>query len=70
MFLVLDGANDYSDNMCGQVDMVEVKTEPNESDELFSACKNIKKVDNHSMNDRTTSESMIYCTIHFKISIT
>ena len=40
-----------------QVDMVEVKIEPNEPDELFSVCKNTNMVDNHSKNDETTSES-------------
>ena len=64
-----DVANDYSDNMSEQVDMIEVKIEPNESDELFSACKTTDMVDNHSINDRTTSESMIDSTILFKISI-
>ena len=56
-FLFSDAANDYSDNMSEQVDMVEVKTEPNESDELFSVCKNTNMVDNHSRQDKVTSES-------------
>ena len=53
--MVLDAANDYSENMSEQVDMVEVKTEPNESDELFSKYTNM--VENHSTNDGTTSKS-------------
>ena len=43
--------------MSEQVDMVEVKTEPNRSDELFSVCKNTNMVDNHSTNDKTKFES-------------
>ena len=37
--------------------MVEVKTEPNESEELFSACKNTNMVDNNSRQHEVTSES-------------
>ena len=37
--------------------MVEVKTEPNESNELFSGCKNTNMVDNHSRENEVTSES-------------
>ena len=44
--------------MTEHVDIVEVKTEPNETDELFSVCKNNNMVDNNSRNDETTSESM------------
>ena len=69
MFLFLDAANCYSDYMSEKVDMVEVKTEPTESDELFSVCKNTNMVDNHSRQDEVTSESKIYGSIHFKISI-
>ena len=43
--------------MSEQVDMDEVKTEPNESDELFSVSKNINTVGNHSRCDKTTFES-------------
>ena len=57
MKLFSDDANDYSDNMSEQVDMVEVKTEPNESDELFSACKNTNVVAKHSNQDEVTLES-------------
>ena len=46
--------------MSEQVDMVEVKTEPNESDEMLSVCKNTNVVDNHSRQDEVTSESKIY----------
>ena len=56
VFLFSDAANYHSDNMSEQVDMVEVETESNEADELFSACKNTKIVDNHSWNDKSTSE--------------
>ena len=52
-----DAANDNSENMCEQVDMVEVKTEPNESDELCSFSKNINMFGNHSRCDKTTFES-------------
>ena len=45
--------------MSEKFDMVEVKTEPNESDELFSVCKNTNFVENHSRNDKTTSEGKI-----------
>ena len=56
MNLFSDAANGYSDNMSEQIDMVEVKTEPNECDELISDCKNTNIVDKSS-NDETTSES-------------
>ena len=55
--IILDAANGYSDIMSKQVDMVEVETEPNESDELFSFCKNTDMVDKHSRQDEITSES-------------
>ena len=67
MFLILlaivyissfsDAANDLSDNMTEQVDMIEVKTEPNESDELFSVCKNTNIVGDHQRDATTTYES-------------
>ena len=65
IYLFSDAANDYSDNMIEQVDMIEVKTEPNESDELFSICKNTNMVANYSSNDRTTSESKNHTLIKF-----
>ena len=43
--------------MIERIDMVEVKTEPNESDELFSACKNTNVVAKHSNQDEVTLES-------------
>ena len=52
-------ANDNSDNMSEQVDMVEVKTEPNEFDDLNSVCKNTNMVDSHSRQDKVTIESKI-----------
>ena len=51
--------------MSEQVNMVEVKTEPNESDELFSLCKNTNMDANHSRNDEVASESKIYSSIIF-----
>ena len=51
--------------MSEQVDMVEVKTEPNDSDELISDGENTTMVDNNSSNDRTTSESKNNTSIHF-----
>ena len=65
MFLFSDSANDYSDNMSEQVGMVEVKTEPNESVEFFSVCKNTNVVANYSSNDITTSESKNVVFISF-----
>ena len=47
--------------MIEQVDMVEVETERNESDELFSVCKNTSMVTNHSKQDEVTSESKNHC---------
>ena len=61
-----DAAN--SDNMSENVDMVEVRTDSNKSDELFSVCKNINMVDNHSRKDETTSTRMHHSSIHIKIS--
>ena len=66
MYLFSDAANYYTANMSEQVDMVEVKTEPNESDELFSVCKNTNMVYNHSRLDEVTSESKTYSSIYFK----
>ena len=63
--IISDAANDYSDNMSEQVDMVEVKTELNKSDELFSVCKNTNMLDSHSRNDKSTSESKNYTSILF-----
>ena len=68
MNLFSDRANDYSDNMSEQVDMIEVEAKANESDELFSVCKNTNMVDNDSSNEEITSKSKIYCSIHLKIS--
>ena len=66
--MFLDALIDYSDNMSKQVDMVEVKTGPIQSDELLSVCKNTNMVDNHSRQDlKVTFESKIYSSIHFKI---
>ena len=56
--------------MSEQVDMVEVKTEPNESDELFSKCKNTNMVANHSRQNKVISESKIFSAIHlYKVII-
>ena len=65
VFLLSDSANDYSDNMSEQVDMVEVKTKPNESDELLSVCKTTNMVANHRSNDKTRSESKNYISCLF-----
>ena len=62
MFLFSDAANEYSDNISEQVDMVEAETEPNESDELFT---NTNMVDNNSRNDKAVSESKKYISIRF-----
>ena len=43
--------------------MVEVKTEPNESDELIPVCKNTDIFDNNSIQDELTSESKIQTSI-------
>ena len=59
MYLFSDAAKYYSDNINGQVDMVEVKTKPNESDDMLSVCKNNNMFDNFSRNVKTTSESKI-----------
>ena len=69
MNLFADAANGYSDNMSEQVDMVQVKTETNESDELVSVCKNTNIVANHSRQDEVTSESNFFSSIHFKMTI-
>ena len=50
--------------MSEQVDMVEVKTEPNRSDELFSVCKNANMVTNNSRKNKTTFESKNYNSIY------
>ena len=55
--LFSDAANDYSENMSEQVDMVEIKTESNHSDELSSVCKSSNMAANHSIQDATTSKS-------------
>ena len=55
--------------MSEQVDLVEIKTEPNEYDELFSICKNTNMVANYSSNDRTTSESKNHTLIKFQLSL-
>ena len=68
MFIFPDAANDYSDNMSEQVDMVEVKTEPNDSDELFSICENINMVNNHSNPDKTTFQGNNHILINFKLN--
>ena len=44
MYLFSDATNYYSGNMSEQVDMVEIKTEPNESSKLFSVCINTNMV--------------------------
>ena len=64
MFLFSDSANDYSDNMSEQVGMVEVKTEPNESVELFSVCNMAD-----SRNDEATSKSKNHTSSLFKICL-
>ena len=50
--------------MSERVDMVEVETEANESDELFSVCKNTINVDNHSENDQAKSKSENHSSTH------
>ena len=67
--IISDAANDYSDNMSKQVDMVEVKTEPNESDDLFFVCNNTNMATNHSRQDEVTSESKNQTLIKFKLSL-
>ena len=52
--IISDAVIDYSDNMSKQVDVVEVKTEPNESDDLFTVTN---MVDNHSGQDKIVSKS-------------
>ena len=55
--IISDAANYDSDNMIEKVNMVEVETELNHFDELFSVCKNTSMVTNHSIQDSITSES-------------
>ena len=43
--------------MSERVDTVEIKTEPNKSDELFLVCKNTNMAENHSRRDEVTFES-------------
>ena len=43
--------------MSEQIDMVEVKTEPNQSDESLSVCKNTNIFAYPSRQDKVTSES-------------
>ena len=43
--------------MSEQVDMVQVKTEPYESDELFTDGENTNMVDNNSRQDEVKCES-------------
>ena len=69
MNLFLDAANDNSDNMSEQVNLVEVKTESNESDELFFDGENTDMVDSHSQQDNITSESKNNTLIKFKLSL-
>ena len=45
--------------------MVEVKTEPNESVELFSVSKSTNMVDNHSRQYEVTFGGKIHSIIHF-----
>ena len=54
MLLFTDAANDNLGNMSEQV---EVKTEPNQSEELFSVCKNTNMFANNSRQDEVTCES-------------
>ena len=68
MNLFSDAANEYSENMSEQVGMVEVKTEHNTSDELFSVSKTTNIVANYSEKDGPTSESRNYSSILLKIS--
>ena len=63
--VISDDANANSDIMSEQVDMAQVETGPNESEELFSVCKNTTMVDNHSRIDRNTSESKNYSSFVF-----
>ena len=51
-----------------QVYMVEVKTEPNDSDELFSVCENINMVNNHPNPDKTTFQGNNHILINFKLN--
>ena len=58
VFLFLGTSDDYPDNMSEQIDVVEVKSEPNESDELLSVFKNTNMVDNHSMSKGIASKGI------------
>ena len=49
--------------MSKQVDIVEIKTEPNESVELFSDGENTTMVDNSSKQDGVRFESKICSSI-------
>ena len=66
MFLFSGATNHYSGHMSEQVDMVEIRTEPNESDELISICKSTNMIGNHSRKDETTSTSKHHSSILFK----
>ena len=61
----LDAANEHTNNIIEEIDMIEVKTDPYKSDELFSVCKNSNMVDNHSGNDKIESQSKNHILIHF-----
>ena len=63
--IISDAANDYSDNMSETVEMVEVKTDSNESGKLYYVCKNTNMVYKHSTNDKFTSESNNHSLINF-----
>ena len=62
---VSDVAHGYTDNMSEQIDMVEVETEPNESDELLYLCNNANMVDNHSRQEEIISKSKNLTSIQF-----
>ena len=66
--VISDDANDSSENISEQVHMVEVNTESDESDELFSVCENTIMVTNHSRQHNITSESKNYTLIKFKFT--
>ena len=51
--------------MSPQVNMVETKTEPNESDELFSVCEKNNMVANLSRIDKTIYEMNNNSSVHF-----
>ena len=54
--------------MSEQVDMVEVKTEPNESVDLFSVCNNTDMVANHTRHVEFTSESKDHSSVILKLN--